>query len=140
LGQAQVIAGVGIGEAYRAAQVAAAGDLDNTDTGMLLVLGAQAAIVGAALFGGGCKVLGNSPRLVVFEPVQVPVSVREDECLMAAVLRAMFAQIDSIVTDEHLSVYHLTTFRAQTACDLVKDVVTNRSLRRGSQWSVPSSH
>jgi len=128
-----LLSGMGISETGGTSQVATAGDLDNTDTGMLLVLRAQAAIVRAALLDGGGKVIGNGPRLVVFERVQVPVGVRGDQRLVPAVLRAVLAHNDGPVADEHLGVYDLATFRAQAARDFVKDVVTNRLLDRGNQ-------
>ena len=69
------MAGAGISKAGRASQIAAGGYLDDTDTGVLLVLGTQAAIKGAALFHGGGEFVGDSPRLVVFQRVQIPARI-----------------------------------------------------------------
>lgn len=41
-------------------------------------------------------------------------------------LRASLPQIDGTIADEHLSIYHSVTFRAQATSNFMKDVVTHR--------------
>jgi hypothetical protein len=58
----------GIGKASATGQVAAAGDLDEADAGVLLVLGAEAAVVRTPSFNSGRKPVRDRAWLVIFCP------------------------------------------------------------------------
>ena len=64
LSQAQVVAGTRVGKAGGTLQVAARGDLHHTHARMLLVLGAEPAVVWTALIYVGGKRQGDRSRLV----------------------------------------------------------------------------
>ena len=65
--QCEVKAGARIGEAQRAIHVAGAVDLDDAHAGVLLVVRAQAAVVGTPVFDLGGELEGNSARLVILD-------------------------------------------------------------------------
>ena len=67
--QAQVISGTRVSKAGRTRKVAASGDFNKTDTGVLLVLRTQTAIKGAALFHGSGKSARCSSLFVILERV-----------------------------------------------------------------------
>lgn len=53
---------------------------------------------------------------------------------MPTVLRAVLAQVDGTVTNEYLGIYHPAALRAQTPCELIKDMMANRLSDRDSQF------
>ena len=72
---AEIISWSGVGKAGWASQVASGGNLDKTDTGVLLVLGTQAAIEWTAILNLCGKVVWDSARFIILERVQVPVGI-----------------------------------------------------------------
>ena len=120
-GQAEARAGVG--EADWAVQVAAGIYFDQGQAHVLLVLRAQAAVQGAAVFDLGAEFQGQSARLVEFDRVHIHLGVGADDALGPAVGGAPFAHVDLVVADDDLGVYDRLTFGADAAGQLVEDVV-----------------
>src|SRR4051812_34372031 len=86
-------AGAARGEAHRAFKIARRVDFEQADAGMLLVLGAEAAVVGAAEAGLDAKRVRNFSRQAVFGAVP-PTGVGADEVFPRAVLRAALAEVN----------------------------------------------
>src|SRR5262249_34127510 len=74
----QIVPRAGVGEAERAIHVAGAVDLDDADTGVLLVFGAEAAVVGAAVLDRRRELERDRPGLVVFGGAGVSAGVTVD--------------------------------------------------------------
>ena len=80
--------GAAVGVADGAAQVAVVGDFDEGEAGVLFVVGAEAAVVGAAPFDGSVVALRHFGRLDEdFAAAAVVVDVVGDEDAFGAVLR-----------------------------------------------------
>ncbi len=94
------------GVADRAAQVAVVGDLDQGEAGVLHVLGAQAAVVGAAEVLRRVEALRQLRRLDV-DLAALPVIRRVvgQQHALAAVLGAPFLQVDAFVLDQDLRLH-----------------------------------
>ena len=82
---------------------------------MLLVFGAEAAVVRTTFLDLRLKIVGYRARLIEFQRIQIPGSVGGDQCLMPAMLRAVLSQIYSMVADKYLGVYQLLAFRTQAS-------------------------
>ncbi len=89
---------------------------------MLLVFGAQAAVVGAALGGVGAKRPRHACRLAVLVAVVVG-HVRTDEILDETVLRAALAEIDAAVAHDDLGINQAPAFRTQAVRGSEEDVI-----------------
>jgi hypothetical protein len=116
---AEIISWSGIGKAGWASQVASGGNFNKTNTGVLLVLGTQAAIEWTAILNLCGKVVWDSPRFIILERVQVPFGIGGHQRLVPTVIRAPLAKVDSAVTDEYLSIYYPETIGAYTARDFI---------------------
>src|SRR5439155_12201042 len=78
----------GIGEAEGAVEVAGRVDLDQSETGVLLVLGAEATVMGTSVLDLGLELQWQGSRLVVRRDVRVKLGVAEHQRLEPAVARA----------------------------------------------------
>ncbi len=88
------------GVADGAAQVAVVADLDEGEAGVLLVVGAEAAVVGASPLDGSVVDLGHLGWLDEdFAAAAVVIDVVGDEDSLRAVLRAAFEQVDVAVLE-----------------------------------------
>ncbi len=134
----------GVGEADRAVEVAGGVHLDDREAGVLLVLGAQAAVERTAVLHLGLELERQRARLV--EPLlrHVELRVRVDERLEEALLGAALAHDHAVVAHVHLGVDHRLADRADRLGVLEEDLVpvdlaTGRdghalsSARRGQQ-------
>src|SRR5690606_23921035 len=109
-------------DADRALQVAVVGDLDDGQARVLLVVWAQAAVVGAALLDL-CRVLERFGALLdVGQRLQEPVGVSGDQRLGLAVGRALLAQEHLAVADDARAVYGSLTLWAQAFAEGVEDL------------------
>jgi hypothetical protein len=112
----------GVGEADGAVEVAARVDLDDPETGVLLVLGAEAAVERAAVLHLGLELEGQRPGLVEAKLGRVQLGVRVDERLERPVLGAALAHDYAVVADVHLSVDHPLAERADRLGQLEEDL------------------
>ncbi|HEY3051408.1 MAG TPA: hypothetical protein VGJ40_06740 [Gaiellaceae bacterium] len=113
----------GVGEADRTIEVAVRVHLDQAQAGVLLVLGAEAAVERAAVLDLGLELERQRPRLVEAQLTHVQLGVRVDERLEAAVLRAALAQQHAIVADVELGVDDHLAHRADRLRVLEEDLV-----------------
>jgi hypothetical protein len=91
------------GVADGAAQVAVVADLDQREAGVLLVVGAEAAVVGASPLDGSVvdeRHLGGLDE--DFAAAAVVVDVVGDEDFFRTVLRAAFEEVDVVVLEDGL--------------------------------------
>jgi len=109
-------AGPRLGEAQGAAQIAGGGDLAQGDAGVLLVLGAQAAVVGAAPVRLGAVGARQAGRLAVLVAVEVG-DVGADEVFDGAVFGAALAEVDAAVANDDLRIQQPTAVRAAAGVD-----------------------
>jgi hypothetical protein len=119
----EVEAGPGIHEAGGTGHVAAGVDLDDYQAGVLLVLRAEAAIVGAAVLDFCRELERYVARLVVTKLVQVAVCVGRDEDLEASVVRAALAHDDLSIFEMDLGVDDLLADGAHAPRQLVENRV-----------------
>ena len=126
LTQPEIVARTGIGKAGRTSQIAAAGHLDDADTGMLLVLRTQATVRRATAIDRGRKTVWYRAGFVVPLCAQVPIGIGRDQGLVPAVLRAALPQIQGTIANQHLSIDDLATLWAHAAGDVMKNVVAGR--------------
>src|SRR5271163_5125641 len=88
------------GVADGAAEVAVVADLDQGEAGMLFVVGAEAAVVGASPFDGSVVDLGHLWGLDEdFAAAAVIADVVGDEDTLGAVLGAAFQEVDVVVLE-----------------------------------------
>src|SRR5262249_33579156 len=118
LRQRQAEAGLGVGEADRALQVAVAVNLDQPQAGGLLVLRTESAVVRAAVAHLGAKAERNAPRLVVAQRGHVRLGVRAQQRLKPAVLRAALAHHDAAIAQQDLRIDGRAADRADAARQL----------------------
>jgi hypothetical protein len=128
--------GSGVGQAHVAGQVAALRDLDDREAGVLVVRGAQPAVVRAALGLGH----GHAGRpLDEARPAAHPFVARDvgrDDALEVAVLRAGLAHDDSTVAGRHLAGDGAQALRAHAEhvvaeAQATAEAETNRRSGRG---------
>jgi hypothetical protein len=98
--QRQMEARAGLGEAERTRHVAGAVDLNDAETGVLLVIGAQAAIVRAAVFDLSGKLQRYCAGLVELRGVGVLLGVAIDQCFEGSVIGAPLAHEDFVVANQ----------------------------------------
>src|SRR4029450_6483846 len=115
--------GAGVREADRAVKVAARVHLDDPEAGVLLVLGAEAAVERAAVDYLGLELERDRPRLVEALLREIELRVRVDERLEEAVLAAAFAQDYQVVAHVHLGVDHRLADRTDRLRVLEEDLV-----------------
>ena len=123
-GEVDVLAaGARLGEAHGTFEVAAGGDLDQGDAGVLLVFGTQAAVIGAALVGASAEGPGQAGRLAELVAI-VPGDVGADEVLDEAVLGAVLAEIDTALAGDDLGIDEPPAVGTQTSRRAEEGVVS----------------
>ncbi|GJM34640.1 MAG: hypothetical protein DHS20C18_36410 [Saprospiraceae bacterium] len=108
--------------AGRAAQVAAVGNLDQGEAGMLLVIGTEAAIIRTAIVDFGIESSWIFGSFVVVADVFVIFHISSYQYALAAVLRAAFEHVDFIVFKNDFGFDTAQTFWAETEGEVVIDV------------------
>ncbi len=108
--------------AHRAAQVARGRDLDQADAGVLLVLGAQAAVEGAALVRLDAELRRHLAGQAVLHLVVLR-HVGADEILADAVRRAALAEVDPAPLGDDLGRHERQALRAEALGHAQKRVV-----------------
>ena len=142
LGQGQVEAGAGVGEADRAIEVARAVDLDQGEAGVLAMLGADPAVERAALEDLGRDAGRRLAGLVEPGLLHVRLGVGVDQALEPAVVVAALAHVDLVVAEQDLRVDDRAALGADRARDFVEDLAVGSRLgverrrhdRRGADW------
>ena len=86
--------GAGLGVADGAGEIAVVGDFEEGEAGVLFVVGAEAAVVGAAVLDGGVEFEGHLPGLDEVALLAEVGDVGGDEDLLEFVGGAEFLQID----------------------------------------------
>ncbi len=114
---------LGVGEADGAVQVAVAVDLDKSQAGVLLVLGAQPAVLGTAVDHLGAEFQGDRAGLVVAQRTEVHFGVGAYQGLEPSVVRAPLPHDDPAILDQYLGVDGLQTPGADAPGQLVENVV-----------------
>src|SRR5262249_31339266 len=109
------------GEAQRAIQVTGRIDLDDPETRVLLMLGAQPTVVRAAVLDGSGELQRDRAGLVVAGDLGVQGGVAKYERLEPAVVGAALAHEHLAVAQQDLRVDHGFTHRTDTAGQLPED-------------------
>src|SRR5258708_9601938 len=119
----QTEARAGFRKTQRAIHIANAIHFDDAQTSVLLVVGAQAAIVRTSVLYLAASLQRNGSRLVV--PAQGCVSFRVsvNKSLERSALRAALAHEDFVIAQDDLRVDNLAAFRTDAARQFVKDVI-----------------
>src|SRR5262249_28149746 len=110
------------GKTHGAFQIAARSDLHKRDAGVLLVLGTQTTVERAAPVACRAESLRQARGLVEVMAVEVG-RVRADEVLHRAVVWAVFAEVDAVITDDDLGIHESAAVRAQAASGAAKRVI-----------------
>ncbi len=121
--QRQIEAGAGVGKAQGALHVARRVDLDDAEAGVLLMVGAEATVIGAAVLDGGVERERDGAGLVESRGFGVQLGVAVDQRLELTVLRAALMQVDLVVAQEHLGINDPAALRTDAARELVEDIV-----------------
>jgi hypothetical protein len=121
--QGEIEAGSSVGVTEGAVHVAGAVHLDDAHAGVLLVIGAQPAIVRAAVHNLRRVLQRDGARLVESGLAGIGFRVAIDERFEAAVLRAAFAHIYLAVPQQDLGVDDPAADGANAARQLVEDVI-----------------
>ena len=97
--------GAGLRVADGAGEIAGVADFDEREAGVLLVVGAEAAVVGAAEFDGGVVAVGHLGGLDEdFAAAPVVVDIVGDQDALEAVRGAAFEHEDVVVFEDDLGV------------------------------------
>ena len=136
------------GVADGAAQVAVVADLDEGEAGVLLVVGAEAAVVGASPFDGSVVDLRHLGRLDEdFAAAAVVVDVVGDQDALGAVLGAALEQVDVAVLEDDLGVDLAVAGGADGEGDVVEEVgagfghgASQRGTEPSWQWQPAESY
>ena len=121
--QGKVVTDAGVSEANGAIEVAGGVDLDEGEADVLLVLRAEAAVEGAAVFDLGAEVQGDGAGLVESDAADVHLGVGADDALEPAVLWAAFSHVDLVVADDYLGIDDGFAFGADGPGEFVEDIV-----------------
>jgi len=90
---------------------------------MLLMIGAEAAVMGTALANIGGERQRDGTWLVVLRGVRIGLCIAIYQPLEYAMLRAAFAHEDFVVAQQDMGVYGSAAFGTDTARQFVKDIV-----------------
>ena len=103
-------------------------DLEEGEAGVLLVVGAEAAVVGAAVFDGGVVAVGHLGWLDEdFAAAAVVVDVVGDEDALEAVLGAALEHVDVVVLEDELGVDAAVAGGAEGDGGVVEEVGAGRA-------------
>ena len=119
----QIEARTGLGKAERTCHVAGAVDFDDAETGVLLVIGTQAAIVRAAVLDLSGEFKRDGAGLVELRGVGVQLRVAIDQCFERSMIGAALAHVDLVVADQDVGVDDAAALGADAAGQFVEDVV-----------------
>jgi hypothetical protein len=120
------------GIADRAAEIARIGDLDEGEAGVLLVVGAKAAIVGTAPLDGGVVDHGHFRALDKdFATAAIVIDVVGDEDIFAAVRGAMLKEENLVVLKDDLALELAVAVGTDGESDIVKSIRANAFCHRG---------
>jgi len=103
-------------------QIAAIGDFDQCQAGMLFMIGAQSAVVRTPLPDRRVELLRHLARLVKLRATAVILRVGRDQHLLPAMLRTPFLQVNVVPLDQHLRFDIAKPDRADAVGQLVKEV------------------
>src|SRR5260370_18959420 len=113
----------GIGKAQGAIHIAGAVYFDNPQTGVLLMVWAQSAVVRTSIVDFAVKGQRDRPRFVVTGLPSVCLGSADAQAFEGTALRAALAHVDLVVTQHHLGVDHLPALGANAAGQFIEDVV-----------------
>jgi hypothetical protein len=119
----QAEAWAGRRKTQRAIHVAHAVDLDDPEARVLLMVGAEAAVVRASVLGLGAEGQRDRSRLVVLAVRHVRLGVPIDQRFKRPASGTPFPHVDLVVTEDHLTVDDAPAIRADASRQLVEDVV-----------------
>src|SRR5690606_28467852 len=100
------------GIAHRAREIARRGDLDQANTGVLLMLTAESAIVGAPFLSLRPENFGDSPRDIELHAIVLR-DIRANEILPNAVRGALLAKVDPPLACNDLRGHNGEAIRAE---------------------------
>jgi len=120
-----------VGKAHRAIEVAAGVDLDDPEAGVLLVVGAQAAVERAAVTDLGLGLERDRARLVEALRRHVHLGVAVQQRLEGSVVPTPLAQEHLVVAGVDLGVDHRLAHGADALRALEEHLVTVDTLTRG---------
>src|SRR5260370_3585124 len=90
---------------------------------MLLVVRAEAAVVGTAIVDFGAVGQRNGARFVVFAECRVGFRVGVNKCLKRSALWAALPHVNLVVTQKDLSVDDSSAVRANAARQFIENVI-----------------
>ncbi len=90
---------------------------------MLLVVGAEAAVIGAAILDFGAVRQWNGARFVVFAECGVGFRIAVNKRLERPTLRAALAHVNFVVAQKNLSIDDSPAVRANAASQFIEDVI-----------------
>ncbi len=111
------------GKTERAIHVADAVHFDDAEAGVLLVVGAQAAVVRTTIVNFGAIGQRNGAGFVVFAKGRVRFRVGVNKRLERSALRAALAHVNLVVAQNDLCVDDFSAVRANAASQLVEDTI-----------------
>src|SRR5260370_14961028 len=120
----QVKASPSIGKTKRALHVPGTVHLNDPQTRMLLVIRAQATIVRASMGKRRRKCKRDGTGFVKLRCGRIGPGIGIDQGFTLPVFRTSLAHVDLILTQKDMGVYDPTTVRANTAGQLIEDVVS----------------
>jgi len=115
--------GGGTGVTGGAGEIASFGDFDEGETAVLFVIGADAAVIGAAMDGGGMWFPGVFAGLVVIPDVFVIFDIRGDHHFLKAMFLAGLGEIDLTFFEDDLRADLFVANDAETYGMVVIDIV-----------------
>ena len=119
----QTVSHARIGETDGTVEVAGRVDLNQGQAHVLFVLGAEAAVQGAAVLDLGAEFQRYVARLVEFDRVHVHLGVGADDAGETAVGWAPFAHQDLVFFDDDLRIDHRFALETDVAGQFMEDVV-----------------
>src|SRR3990172_309201 len=123
LSQGQVKPGAGVGEAQGTIHIAGAVHFDNPHAGMLLMIGAQTAVVRATMLYGSCILEWDRPLLVVLRGRSVCLGIRVNERFKNTVLRTAFPHENLILPQEYLGIDHTAAYWTNAASKFIENSI-----------------
>jgi len=112
----------GVGVADGAFEVAVVGDLEEREAGVLFVVGAEAAVVGAAVPDGGVELEGHLSGLDEVALLAEVGDVGGDEDFHELVGGAEFVHVDAVVLDDDLGFDFSEAVGAEGVGEFVEEV------------------
>ncbi len=116
-------AGPRIGKAERTIHVAGAVHLNNAQAGVLLMVGAQSAVVRASILDFGPESQRDRPRLVEPGKIGICLCVAVDKRFERPTLGAALGHVDLVVAQQDLCIDHFAAIWTNTPRELVEDVI-----------------